>query len=341
MSTGSAPLARILLKARPTPAQLADRFSPPWPEGLELYLDRADVITDEECRAVVDRIRAYELPAGFAFVVEGPIRSLDNEYFHLGKCTSATVELVRRLGRIAGDLEADAVIMHCLMPQFTLTEADWEGRPAFFETCMEFVRFYADTLLPLGVLPILENVPPVLRMREGRYLYTPLGMAPEDLAWFLERTPGLMTTLDVSHAQLYVNARQMAARGEGERDIQPLMRHLRHFPPIDSVETFLDILGPRIFEAHVSNASGLLGEGARYAKGDIDMDRIIGRLARTARYLVTETLEPDNDRAVYMREAQHGMASVLERLTSSEFPAPSSETEVASAESELPGAADG
>jgi hypothetical protein len=45
------------------------------------------------------------------------------------------------------------------------------------------------------------------------------------------------------------------------------------------------------------------------------MDRVIGRLARTARFLVTETLEPDNNRAVHMRDAQAGMASVLDRLT--------------------------
>src|SRR5262249_34900695 len=80
MSPGSAPLARVLLKARPTPTQLADRFAPPWPQGLELYLDRADIATDEECQAVIDRIRAYDLPDDFAFVVEGPIRSLDGEY---------------------------------------------------------------------------------------------------------------------------------------------------------------------------------------------------------------------------------------------------------------------
>jgi hypothetical protein len=314
MSRGSAPLARILLKARPTPAQLADRFAPPWPEGLELYLDRADVLTEEECGAVVERIRAYDLPPGFAFVVEGPIRGLDNEYFDLSVCSPATRELVRRLGRIAVDLQADAVVMHTILPRFTLTDADWEDRPATFQTCMEFVQFYADTLLPLGVVPVIENVPPVLRMREGRYLYTPLGMAPEDVAWFIDRTPGLMATLDVSHAQLYVNARGMAARGEGDDDVQPLMRFLQHFPPITSVEGFLDVLGSAIFEAHVSNASGLLGEGARYGEGDIDMERVIGRLARTARYLITETLEPDNDRAVYMREAQTGMAAVLERV---------------------------
>lgn len=313
MSDGSRGLARILLKARPTPAQLADRFSPPWPDGLELYLDRADIATEEECAAVIDRIRAYALPGGFAFVVEGPIRSLDGEYFDLTRCTPADRELIARLGDMAVQLGAEAVVMHCIVPRFTLSEDDWRRRDETFASCMEFVGFYVGALCPLGLVPILENVPPVLRMRESAYLYTPLGMAPEDLRWFLDRAPGLMTTLDVSHAQLYVNARAMAERGEGE-GVEPLMRFLAHFPSVESVHGFVDVLGDSIFEAHVSNASGLLGEGAPYHQGDIDMDPLIARLARTARYLVTETLEPDNDRALYMREAQSGMASVLERL---------------------------
>ncbi|MSQ24541.1 MAG: sugar phosphate isomerase/epimerase [Chloroflexi bacterium] len=318
MSTGSAPLAKILLKARPTPTQLENRFAPPWPDGLELYLDRADVVTPEECRAVIDRIREHELPDGFKFVVEGPIRSLDNEYVDITACTEATRELIRRLGAMAAELGAEGVVMHCIVPRFTLTDEDWANRERHLESCLEFAQFYADTLLPLGVVPTLENVPPVLRMREGRYLFTPVGMAPEDLRWFLDRVPGLQTTLDVSHGQLYVNAWEMAQRGEGDEAVQPLMHHLRHFAPIQSVEGFIDLNGPQIFEAHVSNASGLLGEGARYSDGDIDMQRVIGRLARTARFLVTETLEPDNDVAEYMREAQEGMASVLESLSETE-----------------------
>jgi len=316
MSHGSDHLARILLKARPTPAQLADRFRPPLPGGLELYLDRADIVTEEACRDVVDRIHAYDLPSDFAFVVEGPIRGIDNEYVDISANTPATQELILRLGRMAQELGADGVITHCIMPRFSLTDEDWERREEHFAVCSEFVRFYVDTLGSMGVTPIIENVPPVLRMRESRYLYTPLGMAPEDLVWFLDRCPGLMITLDVSHAQLYVNARNMADQGDADPDVEPLMRYLRRFASIDSVDAFLDAFGSSIFEAHVSNASGLLGEGARYDEGDIDMDHVIGRLARTARYLVTETLEPNNDEAVYMREAQTGMEAVLQRLTS-------------------------
>jgi sugar phosphate isomerase/epimerase len=314
MQNGSRALAGILLKARPTPAQLADRFAAPWPDGLELYLDRADIADEAECASVLDRIRAYDVPSGFAYVVEGPIRSLDNEYVDISQLTPATRELTRRLGAMAVELGAAGVVTHCIMPRFTLGSDDWRERERILEDCLPLVRFYAETLQTLGVVPVIENVPPVLRMREGRYLYTPVGMAPEDIAWFIERVPGLMTTLDISHAQLYVNARGMADRGEGEDEVAPLMHHLRHLAPIQSVETFIDVLGDSIFEAHVSNASGLLGEGAPYNEGDIDMERVIGRLARTARFLVTETLEPDNDNAVYMREAQRGMALVLGRL---------------------------
>jgi sugar phosphate isomerase/epimerase len=316
MSNGSDRLARILLKARPTPTQLADRFRSPWPDGLELYLDRADIVTEDECHAVVERVRAYDLPEDFAFVVEGPIRSLDNEYVDISACTPATKELVARLGWMARELGADGVVTHCIIPRFSLSDDDWKRRPEIFATCREFVRYYVDTLGTMGLVPIIENVPPVLRMRENRYLYTPLGMAPEDLVWFLDQAPGLMFTLDVSHAQLYVNARNMADQGDTDPEVEPLMRYLRHFPQIATVDGFVDAFGDAIFEAHVSNASGLLGEGARYGDGDIDMDHVIGRLARTARYLVTETLEPNNDKAVYMREAQSGMASVLSRLSS-------------------------
>ena len=41
------PAARILLKARPTPAQLRDRLAAPRPEGLELYLDARDLAPDD------------------------------------------------------------------------------------------------------------------------------------------------------------------------------------------------------------------------------------------------------------------------------------------------------
>jgi sugar phosphate isomerase/epimerase len=314
-------LAKILLKARPTPSQIADRLAAPWADGLELYLDKVDILTLEDCQGVIDRLRAAQRPADFEFVVEGPIRSLDNEYIDITACTPAARELIRRLGDMAIQLGATGVVMHAIVPRFTLADDDWKIREQYLESSMEFVRFYTETLLAMGVVPTIENVPPVLRMREGRYLFTPIGMAPEDIRWFLDRLPGLQTTLDVSHGQLYVNAWGMAQRQEGDEGVQPLMNHLQHFDPITSVERFIDVNGPDIFEVHVSNASGLLGEGARYDDGDIDMKRVIGRLARVARYLVTETINADEDNAEYMREAQAGMAAVIASLRADAGPA--------------------
>jgi hypothetical protein len=344
MSPGSGTTARILLKARPTPRQLADRLRPPLPEGLELYLDGQDVATAEARQRVVDLMRGYDLPSDFAVVVEGPIRGLDGEFFDLAELRPATFELLERLAEMGAAVCATGLVIHAIVPRFQIT---WDPaeREEVFARCLILLRAYVAAAAAQGLVPTLENVPPVLRMREARYLYTPVGMSPEDMAYFLDAVPGLQTTLDVSHAQLYVNARQQAdvppitygsspdrtsaspalsqgergldvlpspggsgAGGEGEA-VEMLYAYLRHLPAIASVEQFVDCLGDRLFEVHVSNATGLLGEGLPYGEGDMDLDRLTARLARLARYLITETLEPDHDEAVFMREAQERLAA--------------------------------
>src|SRR5919202_4569963 len=209
MSPGSRTRAKILLKARPTPQQLADRLQPPLPEGLELYLDGQDMATAEARQGVIERLRAYALPADFALVVEGPIRGLDGEYFDLADPRPASYELVERLAELGAAVGASGLVIHAIVPRFSLA---WDPaeREAVFARCLELLRTYVAAAEAPGLVPTLENVPPVLRMREARYLYTPLGMSPEDMVRFLDATPGLQATLDVSHAQLYVNARQAA-----------------------------------------------------------------------------------------------------------------------------------
>ena len=309
--------ARILLKARPTPRQLADRLTPPLPEGLELYLDGRDIATAEARRNVVELMKSYSLPADFAVVVEGPIRGLDSEYFDLADLRPANFELLERLAELGAAVGAAGLVIHAIVPRFQLA---WDAaeRDAVLERCLELLHAYAAAAAVHGLVPTLENVPPVLRMRESRYLYTPIGMSPEDVVWLLDRTPGLQATLDVSHAQLYVNAREQAAQGTEsdepapEPAIEALYAYLRHLPPAPGVERFVDALDGRLFEVHVSNAEGLLGEGLPYGEGDMDLDRLIRRLARIARFLVTETLEPNHDQATYMREAQARMSAALQ-----------------------------
>ncbi|MBX5489981.1 MAG: hypothetical protein IRZ14_02395 [Chloroflexi bacterium] len=299
------------MKARPTPAQLADRLRAPLPEGLELYLDGRDIATPADRAALVERIRACALPPGFALVVEGPIRGLDGEYFDLADLRPASFALLEVLAELGAALGAAGLVIHAIVPRFTLA---WDpaARAAILARCGTLLDAYVAAARAHGLVPTLENVPPVLRMREARYLYTPIGMSPEDMVWLLDRTPGLQATLDVSHAQLYINARQAAETAAPEEPaIAALYAYLRHLPPIASMEQFVEALADRLFEVHVSNAAGLLGEGLPYGEGDLDLDPLIVRLARHARFLVTETLEPDHERAVRMREAQARMTAAL------------------------------
>jgi sugar phosphate isomerase/epimerase len=269
--------------------------------------------------------------------VEGPIRGLDGEYFDLAEQRPANFELLERLAEMGAAVGATGLVIHAIVPRFQLA---WDPaeREEVFARCLTLLQAYVAAAEAHGLVPTLENVPPVLRMRESRYLYTPVGMSPEDMVRFLDAVPGLHATLDVSHAQLYVNARQQAqlpsppalsqgergqvlhlplgeGRGEGAQPgeqadpVETLYAYLRHLPPIASVETFVDCLADRLFEVHVSNATGLLGEGLPYGEGDMDLDRLTARLSRLARYLITETLEPDHDAAVFMREAQQRLTA--------------------------------
>jgi sugar phosphate isomerase/epimerase len=305
---------------------------PPLPEGLELYLDGRDVATAEARHTVVELMRGYDLPPDFAVVVEGPIRGMDGEYFDLADLCPANFELMERLAEMGAAVRATGLVIHAIVPRFQIA---WDSaeREDILARCLTMLRAYVTAATAHGLVPTLENVPPVLRMRESRYLYTPVGMSPEDMVWFLDRVPGLQATLDVSHGQLYVNARRHAdappaAKG-GEAAARPeywagpgpveqeaiaaLYAYLRHLPPIQSVETFVDRLADRLFEVHVSNATGLLGEGVPYGDGDMDLDRLTARLARLARFLITETLEPDHDQAVFMREAQTRLVAARAR----------------------------
>ena len=169
MSPGSETTARILLKARPTPRQLADRLRPPLPEGLELYLDGRDVATPAARQAVVDLMRAYALPPDFAIVVEGPIRGLDGEYFDLAELRPANFELLERLAEMAAAVGATGLVIHAIVPRFELA---WNpaDREAVFARCLTLLHAYVASAEAHGLVPTLETVPPVLRMRESRYL---------------------------------------------------------------------------------------------------------------------------------------------------------------------------
>jgi sugar phosphate isomerase/epimerase len=307
-------LAGLCLKARPTPAQLADRLRPVdgvWPDGLELYLAAADLAEPRLLDDLVGRIQACDVPDRFAWLIEGPVDSLDGADFDVTRQSEADRQVVRRLAELARRIQARAVNIHLIAPGEDLGRLTLTTREALLRRCLPFMREFVDLVGQAGAVPTVENMPPVLRMRRGGFSFTPIGMASQDLLWLVEQVPGLAILPDTSHAGLYLNAR--AARGCAEFAwSEPFFRYVRQLP-----QEAADVLGyVKTFEEHianaqVSNAAGLLGEGLAYAEGEIDLDPVIRWLAQRSSFLVAETLEDRVEDAVNMREALRRMRAAL------------------------------
>src|SRR6266568_5810433 len=108
---------KLCLKARPTPAQLADRLRPVdgvWPDGLELYLAAADLASRDTIAEIAERIAAADVPADFAWLIEGPVDSLDGADFDVTRDSEADILVLERLAEIARRIRARAVNIHVI-----------------------------------------------------------------------------------------------------------------------------------------------------------------------------------------------------------------------------------
>lgn len=306
-------MTKVLLKGRPTPVQLADRLAPPVPEGLELYLDAGDISGSGWFDKLLANIGRARCPQEFSWIVEGPLRSLDGRFFDITEPSEANLEVVNRLVQVAGALGAAGVVIHAIAPVSSTLELSMEGRQRALDAGMGFLRQYAGQCLEAGLVPSIENIPPVARMRERSYTYSLLGVDPEDLLLFAREIKGLRAVLDISHCGLFLNALSMPA-GMVEKELSPLLGWLQGQSSVRGMDECITGLHPILWNCHISNARGLLEEGLPYADGDNDIDRLLPLLAQAAEFLVTETLEPDSENAVYMREAQRRIKAVLNQL---------------------------
>jgi sugar phosphate isomerase/epimerase len=294
----------VLLKARPTTTQLADRLRDPRPAGLELYLDTADLATPDAMDEVVANLDACGLPADFILLVEGPIRSLDGEFFDLTRDSEADRELSRRIVSLSKRIGARGANVHAIAPNEHPASLTLDNRTLLLERALGPLRFFADLALGAGMVPTIENMPPILRMRESGFFYSAIGMPPQDMTELARAVPGVRVIMDTSHAQLYLNVRRGVDEAVPGQDLAPLRRFVADAPGVETIDEYVDVLAETTIASHVANAGGLLGEGWPYGEGDLDLDALLPKLARRAAYLVTETLEPDHNRADLMREAR-------------------------------------
>lgn len=294
--------AKLLLKARPTPSQLADRLRPVdgvWPDGVELYLAAADL---SDIDAIAERINSASVPAGFAWLIEGPVDSLDGADFDVTRESEADLHVIHRLAGLAQSIGARAVNIHVISPSPDLSRLTLECRSTLLGKATEFLKRFVELMRNAGTVPTVEHMPPVLRMRRADYAFTPIGMASEDFRQLVDRVPELRVLADTSHAGLYLNARRLPPDPDYAWT-GPLLEYLAQLPPeADNLSGYLSDL-PALENAQVSNAAGLLGEGLPYAEGDFDLDPVMRWLSTHTRHIVTETLESDNDNAVHMRDA--------------------------------------
>jgi hypothetical protein len=305
--------AKLLLKARPTPAQLADRLRPVdgiWPDGIELYLAAVDLADQSTLDEIVTRLNGAKTPPDFAWLIEGPVDSLDGNDFDITRESPADRLVLERIAQIAERIGARAVNIHVIAPSPDLERLSLPCRAELLDMSVPFLRGFVELMHGAGAVPTVEHMPPVLRMRRADFSFTPIGMASADFRYLAEWLPELRVLVDTSHAGLYLNARRLPVDNSLPWH-GPLRRYLDELPaePADLVD-FLAAF-PSVENAQISNAAGLLGEGLAYRDGEYDLDPAMRWLDANARHIVTETLEPDNDDAVNMRDALRRVRTAL------------------------------
>ena len=299
-TTGS---TRILLKARPTVPQLADRLAAPAPEGLELYLDRADLTAEDWLDRIRVAVEECGAPTDFVWIVEAPIRTLGGAYFDLTRDDADHRETIARVIRAGATIGAVAANVHIVAPTTSATELTADNRQRALKQALPFVRFYVKGCIDAGLVPQIENIPPVGRMRESAFVFSAIGTTPDDLLAVHDLVPDVRFTVDVSHAALAVNW-QNVALSDVVPDLRPVATYARAIATAMDLTAWVASAADLTTTVHVSNASGLLGEGLGYAEGDENLDRTLKTLVGSVPYFVTETLEVNPEHATGMRETQ-------------------------------------
>lgn len=308
MSTGSEAIP--LLKAAPEPGQLADRLRGGRWRGLELCLAPRHVESAAAVRMAVETVRAALHEPGFSVTAEAPVAWPSGAFVRVDRLDDEARAGIERSAEFAAGIGSPVLTIHLFAPKAPKEfRRNWSsGGPTIDQDEVErFLRFYADACTARDLRPLIENVPPILRMRTGGVYLSPIGGHWRDLLDWRVRVPELGFTLDTSHAALF---RSFAAA-------YPTPFHLMGDEGLD-LGRYVEELGPEAVVAHVSNAQGVLGEGLPYQVGDLDLDPVVRRLAVLVPYIVAEINESDPDRSPAMKAAY----IAIERATSEPAPNP-------------------
>jgi hypothetical protein len=289
-------------------AQLADRVAEPVPDGIELYLAAEDLLSDQV--ALADLINAIKPDPGFQIVVEGPLRSLDGLFFDVTRNNEANREVVRRLVTLGRRVGARSALIHAIAVRDQVDDLRHSDRRQALQAALPLIGYFASVCADAGLKPTIENVPPVCMMREGQTNFSLIGVEPSDLLFLCGQIPDLGVTVDVSHVQLYINATHTLPEAVDIK-IKPLVQIWNSLRTVDDWKEYVDEMDGHIHGAHLSNARGVTGEGLPCYDGELDLAKVGRYLAGKTSFLVTETIEPDPDHSIYMREVQRCLKQAL------------------------------
>jgi nucleoside-diphosphate-sugar epimerase/sugar phosphate isomerase/epimerase len=301
MSTGFDAIP--LLKAAPDPEQIAERLAGGVPLGIELCLGPRDVESVERIAAVTEAARASLPERGCAVTAEAPVSWPSGAHVRVDRLDDEARAGIERSADFAAGVGSPVLTIHLFTPKSPEEfQSDWrpDGAHIDEDEVARFLRFFADACLGHGVTPLIENVPPILRMRTGGVYLSPVGGHWRDLLDWRARIPELGFTIDTSHAALFraFVVAYPSLFGIDEPDELDLSRYIEE-------------LGPAAEVAHVSNAHGILGEGLPYGTGDLDLDPFVRRLAALVPFIVAEISEPDPMNSTAMKAGYRAIERVI------------------------------
>jgi nucleoside-diphosphate-sugar epimerase/sugar phosphate isomerase/epimerase len=290
MSTGCVPL----LKAAPEREQIADRLDGGDWRGIELCLAGKHVASD----AAVEQAIRVSSGLGVTVTAEAPVSWPSGAFVRVDRLNDEARAGIDRSARFAAEIGSPVLTIHLFVP---LSPAEFRAAgPVDKRPVEEFLRYYAEACISRGVTPLIENVPPILRMRTGGVFLSQVGGHWRDLLEWRERVPDFGFTVDTSHAALF---RSFVAG-------YPSLFGLASDEEL-SLERYVEELGPAAEVAHVSDAHGLLGEGLPYGAGELDLDPVVRRLGELVPYMVAEINEPDPARSVDMKRGYRAIERAL------------------------------
>jgi nucleoside-diphosphate-sugar epimerase/sugar phosphate isomerase/epimerase len=295
MSSGS--VAIPLLKAAPEAAQVADRLAGGDWRGMELCLAPRHVETEAALAQAIGVGRDVAA-RGLALTAECPVAWPSGAFVRVDRLDDEARSGIEASARFAAAIGAPVLTIHLFVP---MTPEDYRAHGRLDDAAVEeFLLFYARACQAEGVTPLIENVPPVLRMRTGGVYLSPVGGHWRDLQMWCDRIEGLRTTFDTSHAALFAS---FAAA-------YPSLFDLASDDELQ-LDRFADELLELSDVAHVSDAHGLLGEGLPYGSGELDLDPVVRRLGERVPYIVAEINEPDPGRSEDMKAGYRAIERAL------------------------------